>query len=112
MPEDLPVREIVSGSTQLKPMNQSNLENKTSQQQDSESEEDDRPVRPLQEHNVFSGVVLHKSDSEEDTPGVDQQFVYSRLPENYFVKEAEEQKNLDQAMDNIIRQREGFINYV
>ena len=43
---------------------------------------------------------------------MDSQFVYSRLPDNYFMKDAEEQKNLDLAMNNIIKEREEFINYV
>ena len=43
------------------------MENKTSQQKDSESEEDDRPVRPMQQHNVFNGPIQRNDPySEED----------------------------------------------
>ena len=38
--------------------------------------------------------------------------VYNRLPKNYFIQDAEEQMDLDMAMNDIKKMREGFVTYV
>ena len=43
---------------------------------------------------------------------MDEQFVYSRLPKDYFLADAEEQIDIDVAIDDIKQMRQDFMEYV
>ena len=64
----------------------------------------------MEQHNVFGGPIAPIEELKE--PIVNQQVVYNRLPQNYFMQDAEEQMDLDMAMSDIKRMREGFVTYV
>ena len=64
----------------------------------------------MEQHNVFGGPVAQEEETAQSM--VNQQVVYNRLPKNYFVQDAEEQMDLDMAMSDIKRMREGFVTYV
>ena len=73
----------------------------------SEAAADARPNRPLNEH--FDAIDLRKPNGDEQ---LTEQVVYSRLPKNYFMSEAEEQMDIDIAINDIKQLRQGFISYV
>ena len=52
---------------------------------------------------------MRKPDGDEQ---LTEQVVYSRLPKNYFMSEAEEQMDIDIAINDIKQLRQGFISYV
>ena len=41
-----------------------------------------------------------------------EQVVFSRLPKDYFMGEAEEQMDIDIAISDIMQMRQGFLSYV
>jgi len=67
----------------------------------------DKPNRPVDEH--FGAVVdLEKPDQTK----LKEQVVYNRLPKDYFMADAEDQMDIDIAVNDIKQMRNGFISYV
>ena len=65
----------------------------------SEAAADARPNRPLNEH--FDAIDIRKPNGNVGDEQLTEQVVYSRLPKNYFMSEAEEQMDIDIAINDI-----------
>ena len=74
---------------------------------------DQRPNRPMEQH--FDSVDIRPvsvQPKEIEQPQISEQVVYNRLPKDYFMQAAEEQMDIDIAINDIKKLRQGFISYV